>query len=201
MIDFYALSELLLDLDCMTAFRHVRANSAVSALYGLLQACSQENAGEEALTNAYCAAYDAWLAAASEGKGGFAREAVEAVLFEDSAAAQLCARMDADKLPYSLVNAMAHDLDALGRLTAIEPAMFLLLCQRVGMSSKVAARLPVWEPALGCEPFDPRIEGGLLTREGAKLAAAFFRKHVAKRRHAVKIQQQLAERIEIDHRF
>ena len=59
MIDFYALSELLLDLDCMTAFRHVLANSAVSALYGLLQACSQENAGEEALTNAYCAAYDA----------------------------------------------------------------------------------------------------------------------------------------------
>ena len=175
MMDIYALQELLLDLDCMTAFRHVLHTPAIRALYALLRACAQDCAEPEELTEAYCAAYDAWLCAASEGKGGFAREALEAVLFEDSAAASLCARTD--RLPYSLVNAMAHDLDALGRLTAIEPAMFLLLCERAGLEAKVAARLPVWEPALGCEEFDPRADRDMLTREGAKRVAAFFRKH------------------------
>ena len=175
MMDIYALRELLLDLDCMTAFRHVLRTPSIRALHALLRACAQEDANARALTEAYCAAYDAWLNAASEGKGGFAREALEAVLYEESPAAALCARTDT--LPYSLVNAMAHDLDALGRLTAIEPAMFLLLCERAGMSGRVAARLPVWEPSIGREAFDPRIGERLLAREGAKCAAAFFRKH------------------------
>lgn len=177
MMDFFALGELLLDLSCMTAFRHVLENPAIHALLELLRVCAREDAGEEALTEAYCAAYGAWLAAASEGKGGFAREAMEAVLFEDSPAAQLCARTDGDKLPYSLFSAMAHDLDALGRLTAIEPAMFLLLCERAGLSGRVAARLPVWEPALGSDAFDPRMDAKMLSRDGAKAVAAFFRKH------------------------
>ena len=34
-----------------------------------------------------------WLDAAAHGRGGFAREALEAVLFEESPAALLCARM------------------------------------------------------------------------------------------------------------
>lgn len=177
MMDYYALHELLLDLDCMTALRHVLKSPAISALRALLSACAQEDASEDALTEAYCAAYAAWLAAAGEGKGGFAREALEAVLFEDSPAARLCARTDGDKLPYSLVNALAHDLDALGRLTSIEPAMLLLLCERAGMSGRVAARLPVWEIGVGSETFDPRVDVGMLSREGAKRVAAFFRKH------------------------
>lgn len=177
MMDIYALQELLLDLECMTALRHALDVPSVGALYNLLRVCAREDACEEALTQAYCAAYSAWLSAAGEGKGGFKREALEAVLFEDSPAARLCARTDSDKLPYSLVNALAHDLDALGRLTAIEPAMFLLLCERAGMSARVAARLPVWEIALGSESFDPRVRSDMLSREGAKAVAAFFRKH------------------------
>ena len=118
--------------------------------------------------------YDAWLDAAAHGRGGFAREALEAVLFEESPAALLCARMDV--LPYSLTNALANDLDALGRLTAIEPAMFLLLCERAGMSGQTAARLPVWEPTLGSEMGDPRLSKMMLSREGVTMTAAFFRK-------------------------
>ena len=96
------------------------------------------------------------------------------MLFEESPAALLCARMDV--LPYSLTNALANDLDALGRLTAIEPAMFLLLCERAGMSGQTAARLPVWEPTLGSEMGDPRLSKMMLSREGVTMTAAFFRK-------------------------
>ena len=39
----------------------------------------------------HCRVYDAWLDAAAHGRGGFAREALEAVLFEESPAALLCA--------------------------------------------------------------------------------------------------------------
>ena len=146
-MDIGQLRGLLLDLECMTALRHTLKNRAVAALVALCRECARDDASEAALTAAYCRAYDAWLDAAAHGRGGFAREALEAVLFEESPAALLCARMDV--LPYSLTNAMANDLDALGRLTAIEPAMFLLLCERAGMSGQTAARLPVWEPTLG----------------------------------------------------
>ena len=164
-MDIGQLRGLLLDLDCMTALRHTLRNRAMAALVDLCRACAKDNADEAALTAAYCRVYDAWLDAAAHGRGGFAREALEAVLFEESPAALLCARMDV--LPYSLTNALANDLDALGRLTAIEPAMFLLLCERAGMSGQTAARLPVWEPTLGSEMGDPQL---------SKMTAAFFRK-------------------------
>ncbi len=176
-MDIHALRELLLDLDCMTALRHVMKTPGISALAALLRACAQDQADPDALTGAYCAAYDAWLTAASKGRGGFARLALEAALFEESPAALLCARTPAGELPYSVMNALAHDLQALGQLVAIEPAMFLLLCERSGMQGRTAARLPVWEPAMGAEDFDPRIDRGMLSREGARRVAAFWRKH------------------------
>ena len=173
-MDIGQLRGLLLDLDCMTALRHTLRNRAMAALVDLCRACAKDNADEAALTAAYCRVYDAWLDAAAHGRGGFAREALEAVLFEESPAALLCARMDV--LPYSLTNALANDLDALGRLTAIEPAMFLLLCERAGMSGQTAARLPVWEPTLGSEMGDPRLSQTMLSRDGVAMTAAFFRK-------------------------
>ena len=160
-MDIGQLRGLLLDLECMTALRHTLKNRAVAALVALCRECARDDASEAALTAAYCRAYDAWLDAAAHGRGGFAREALEAVLFEESPAALLCARMDV--LPYSLTNAMANDLDALGRLTAIEPAMFLLLCERAGMSGQTAARLPVWEPTLGSAFSDPRLSKAMLS--------------------------------------
>ena len=158
-MDIGQLRGLLLDLDCMTALRHTLRNRAMAALVDLCRACAKDNADEAALTAAYCRVYDAWLDAAAHGRGGFAREALEAVLFEESPAALLCARMD-----------------VLGRLTAIEPAMFLLLCERAGMSGQTAARLPVWEPTLGSEMGDPRLSKMMLSREGVTMTAAFFRK-------------------------
>ena len=148
-MDIGQLRGLLLDLDCMTALRHTLRNRAMAALVDLCRACAKDNADEAALTAAYCRVYDAWLDAAAHGRGGFAREALEAVLFEESPAALLCARMDV--LPYSLTNALANDLDALGRL-------------------------PVWEPTLGSEMGDPRLSKMMLSREGVTMTAAFFRK-------------------------
>ena len=175
-MDNSELWTLLTDVECMTALGHVRDNPAMAALIRLLWACRGEHQDPEMLRNAYIGVYDAWLHAAAKGRGGFAREALEAVLFEESAAASLCARMDAADLPYSLVSSMAHDLETLGQITAIEPAMCLLLCQRAGMTGETAARLPVWEPVLGIEPFDPRIDRDMLSRAGARRVAAFFRK-------------------------
>lgn len=174
-MDIFALKALLLDIDCMTALRHVTENPAVASLIRLCRVCAQEQQDAGELVSAYCAAYDAWLGAAAKGRGGFVRETLEAVLFEESAAASLCARMD--EVPYSLMNALANDLDVLGRLASIEPAMFLLLCERAGMPGQMAARLPVWEPVLGGEAFDSRIDKDMLSRDGARRVAAFFRKH------------------------
>lgn len=176
-MDIGELWTLLTDVECMTALRHVKENPAIAALIRLLSACASENVDQQTLRDAYIEAYDAWLNAAAKGRGGFAREALESVLFEESAAATLCARLDADKLPYSLVSSLAHDLDTLGKLTAIEPAMCLLLCQRAGMTGETAARLPVWEPALGIGQFDPRVDAGMLSRAGASRVMAFFRRH------------------------
>ena len=168
---------LLLDLSCMTAMRHVLDNPAIAALCDLCVTCVDDRSTPESITEAYCRAYTAWLSAASEGRGGFAREALEAVLYEPSPAALLCAR--GGELPYSLMSALAHDLETLGRLTSIEPAMFLLLCERAGMPGSTAVRLPVWEPALGDEAFDCRADAEMLSREGAPRVAAFFRRHGA----------------------
>ncbi len=176
-MDIHELRELEMDLKCMTALRHVWKNPALDALSTLLCACAQENADPEWLTQAYCTVYEAWLASAAKGRGGFVREALEAVLYEDSAAARMCARMDAGELPYSLMNALAHDLETLGRMVSIEPAMLLLLCERAGLSGKMAARLPMWEPAMDDAQFDPRVSRNMLSRKGAREVAAFFRRH------------------------
>ena len=176
-MDIHDLRELILDIECMTVLRHVMEQPALAALYRLVCDCTDENVSEGELTYAYCQVYNAWLSESADGRDGFSRIALTAVLFEESPVAQMCARTDADKLPYSVISALSHDLQALGRLTAIEPAMFLLLCQRAGMSGKVAARLPMWEPKHGCAPLDPRVMSGMLSYNGAKLVAAFFRKH------------------------
>ena len=176
-MDIHELRELMLDIECMTVLRHVMDRPAMSALYRLVCDCAGDGCSEEELTYAYCEVYNAWLTAAAQGKSGFARAALEAVLFEESPVAAMCARVDASALPYSVMNALGHDLEVLGRLTAIDPAMFMLLCERAGLSGKLAARLPMWEPALGTQQFDPRVDADMLTREGARRVAAFFRKH------------------------
>jgi len=176
-MDTQDLRELMLDIECTTVLRHVMEQPAIAALYRLVCDCANDNVSEGELTYAYCEVYNAWLRESAAGRDGFARIALSAVLFEDSPVAGLCARTDADKLPYSVISALSHDLEALGRLTAIEPAMFLLLCQRAGMSGRVAARLPMWEPARNRVDFDPRVSSDMLTYNGARLVAAFFRKH------------------------
>lgn len=176
-MDIHELRELMLDIECMTVLRHVMDKPAMAALYRLVCDCAGDGCAEEELTYAYCEVYNAWLTSAAQGKGGFARAALEAVLFEESPAAAICASMDAGRLPYSVMNALGHDLEVLGRLTAIDPAMFMLLCERAGLSGKLAARLPMWEPALGTPQFDPRVDTDMLSREGARRVAAFFRKH------------------------
>ena len=175
-MDIQKLRELMLDIECMTVLRHVVDDPAITALHRLV--CDCANGAEEGeLTYAYCEVYNAWLRTASQGRGGFVRAALTAALFQESPVADLCARTDSDKLPYSVISALAHDLETLGQLTRIEPAMFLLLCQRAGLSGRVAARLPMWEPPLGFDAFDPRVSEDMLTYNGAKSVAAFFRKH------------------------
>ena len=176
-MDIQKLRELMLDIECMTVLRHVMDNPAMAALHRLVCDCANEGTEEGELTYAYCEVYNAWLRTAAGGKGGFVREALTAALFEDSPVARLCACMDGDRLPYSVISALSHDLEALGQLTSIEPAMFLLLCQRAGLSGRVAARLPMWEPTLGDAQLDPRVDMGMLSYNGAKRVAAFFRKH------------------------
>ena len=174
-MDLNDLRTLLLDLSCMTTMRHVLDNPAIAALADLCVACVDDRTSEEDLTDAYCRCYNAWLSAAAQGRGGFMREALEAVLYSPSPAAFLCAA--GGELPYSLMSAMAHDLDALGRLTSIEPAMFLLLCERAGMPASTAVRLPVWEPALGENALDRRADADMLSQTGAPRVAEFFRRH------------------------
>ncbi len=176
-MDIHELRELMLDIECMTVLRHVIDKPAMGALYRLVCDCAKDHCEAGELTSAYCEVYNTWLGAVSCGSGGFARTALEEVLYGDSAVATMCASVDAGRLPYSVVSALAHDLEVLGRLTAIEPAMFMLLCERAGLPGKLAARLPMWEPALAREMVDPRIDTDMLTREGAKRVAAFWRKH------------------------
>jgi len=176
-MDIHELRELMMDIECMTVLRHVMDKPAMSALYRLVSYCASDGMAEGELTYAYCEVYNAWLNTVSAGTGSFGRMALEAALFEESAVATMCARTDASRLPYSVMNALGHDLEVLGRLTNIDPAMFMLLCERAGMSGKMAARLPMWEPALGTELNDPRIDMQMLTREGARRVAAFFRRH------------------------
>ena len=81
-MDIHELRELMLDIECMTVLRHVMDKPAMSALYRLVCDCAGDGCSEEELTYAYCEVYNAWLTAAAQGKSGFARAALEAVLFE-----------------------------------------------------------------------------------------------------------------------
>ncbi len=166
------LRTLLLDLSCMTALRHVLDNPAISALVNLCCACVDDRSDEEKLTLAYCTAYNAWLEAVSRGRGGFARQALDEILFRETPVARLCSGRE--KIPYSVLSAMGHDLETLGKLTGIEPAMFLLLCERAGMPGQHAVRLPVWEPMLGEETPDPRTHLSMLSRNGTDEVIRFF---------------------------
>ena len=166
---------LLLDLSCMTALRHVLEDPAMAALTELCVACVDDRYTPERITEVYCNAYNAWLTMLSEGRGGFVREALETIYFSESPAARLLA--GGGEAPYSLMSALGHDLDAIGRLVAMEPAMFLLLCERAGMPGGTAARLPLWEPTVGKEQIDPRLSEDWLNRLGARPTIEFFRKH------------------------
>ena len=173
-MDIPGLRTLLLDLNCMTAFRHVMDNPAIASLIALCVSCV-DGSDEEHLTEAYARCYNAWLELASKGRGSFAEEALESVLFTESAAARMCAQTEA--LPYSVMSGMAHDLETLQRLTSIEPAMFLLLCERAGLPGSAAVRLPVWEPVLRERYRDERLSPEMLSREGAGAVARFFKTH------------------------
>ena len=173
-MDIPGLRTLLLDLNCMTAFRHVMDNPAIASLIALCVSCV-DGSDEEHLTEAYARCYNAWLELASKGRGSFAEEALESVLFTESAAARMCAQTEA--LPYSVMSGMAHDLETLQRLTSIEPAMFLLLCERAGLPGSAAVRLPVWEPVLRERYRDERLSPEMLSREGAGEVARFFKTH------------------------
>ena len=70
-MDLNEIRTLLLDLSCMTALRHVLDNPAIGALADLCVACVDDRSTAEDITEAYCRAYNAWLAAAAEGRGGF----------------------------------------------------------------------------------------------------------------------------------
>ena len=78
-MDIHELRELLLDIECMTVLRHVIDKPAMAALYRLVCDCAHDGTSQEELTYAYCEVYNAWLATAAQGKGGFARAALEVV--------------------------------------------------------------------------------------------------------------------------
>lgn len=139
-MDIGQLRGLLLDLECMTALRHTLKNRAVAALVALCRECARDDASRSGADGDLLPRLRRVAGRGGARRGGFAARKRWKRCCLKKAGGALCARMDV--LPYSLTNAMANDLDALGRLTAIEPAMFLLLCERAGMSGQTAARLP-----------------------------------------------------------
>ena len=171
-MDILDIRTLLLDLNCMTTLRFCLETPAVKALVDLCVACVDERTDEEALTETYCGVYNAWLQTIADGRGGFAREVLETILFTESDVASICAQCE--ELPYSLMSGLAHDLETLGHLTSIEPALFLLLSERAGLPGNTAVRLPVWEPELG-EITDGRMDLSMLSRDGVKRVIEFFR--------------------------
>lgn len=164
-------------LSCLTALQFAKNLESVKALCDLLDA----SAGDKVDTSAFCAAYqrtyNAWLACISAGYTGFAQETLCHILFTDSPAAQLCARMDENALPYSLVRALAHDLSALGELTAVEPSAFFLLASRGGADAAVYGQLPAWESKVETAQADPRVEGIALCEDAVQDLCHFYHVH------------------------
>ncbi|MBQ8094476.1 MAG: ATP-binding protein [Clostridia bacterium] len=173
-MDIQDIRTLLLDLNCMTVLRFCMDTPAVSALIDLCVACVDDRIDEEQLTETYCRVYNAWLDTIASGHSGFAHEVLETILYEDSAVARICSKTD--ELPYSMMSGLGHDLEVLGKLTAIEPALFLLFCERAGMPGGTAVRLPVWEPEYRGTCMDTRLHRDMLSRDGAKDVIRFFRR-------------------------
>ena len=164
-------------LQCLTALAHVRRIPAVRALEALLREASRDQVDTAAFAHAYCDAYSAWLSCIACGMSGFAQAALEAVLFEESAIASICARTPYDSLPYSVLRAGAGDLRALGELTDIEPSTFLALAARGGVDQTVFHSLPSWEIETPCPGADARLAGLTLCAESIGAFSAFFRRH------------------------
>ena len=80
-MDIHDLRELILDIECMTVLRHVMEKPALASLYRLVCDCADENVSEGELTYAYCQVYNAWLSESADGRDGFSRIALTAVLF------------------------------------------------------------------------------------------------------------------------
>lgn len=173
-MDIQDIRTILLDLNCMTALRFTMETSTVKTLIDLCLACVDDRIDEEELTEAYCRTYNAWLDTISCGHSGFARDVLETVLYTDSPVARICA--ENREIPYSMLSGLRHDLDVLGKLTRIEPALFLLFCERAGMPGKTAVRLPVWEPEHRGEQEDDRISIDMLTGDGVQEVISFFRR-------------------------
>ncbi len=169
--------KLLAELDGLTALAHAAQHPAVRALRALLKTCAVERASQAEFVQAYSATYRAWLDCLAGGYDGFASAVREAVLFTPSALATLCARLPQQRLPYSLLRAGAHDLAALGALTALEPAAVLDLAMRASIPAEATGALPTWELSAPHAQPDPRLSDIALSAKGMPALAAFFRTH------------------------
>ena len=177
MIDQPTARALCARLQCLTALAHVRRVPAVAALEALLLEASRDKADTGAFAHAYCEAYSAWLSCIAKGLSGFGEAALQAVLFQDSAFASVCALTPAESLPYSVLRAGARDLEALGELTGIEPAAFLTLAAHGCVDQTVFEHLPAWELETPRAEADPRLAGLALRAGRIGDFAAFFRRH------------------------
>ena len=173
-MDIQDIRTILLDLNCMTTLRFTMETPSVKALIDLCVACVDDRMDEERLTEAYCRAYNAWLDTIACGHSGFARDVLETILYTESPVARICA--GSREVPYSMLSGLRHDLDVLGKLTRIEPALFLLFCERAGMPGKTAVRLPVWEPEHRGELEDSRLSLRMLSGDGVQEVVSFFRR-------------------------
>jgi predicted AAA+ superfamily ATPase len=176
-LDPAAARQLQDRLRCLTALQFTRELESVQALCALLNACAGEKVDTKVFCAAYQRAYNAWLGCIGAGYDGFAQEVLAHVLFTDSPAAQLCARMDISALPYSLVRALAHDLGALGELTAVEPSAYFLLASRGGADADVYGQLPAWEARVDVPALDPRLEGAALCEGAVRDLCRFYQVH------------------------
>ena len=164
-------------LACLTALQFTNQLESVQALRGLLDACAGERVDTQTFCAAYQRTYNAWLACVSAGHASFAQEVLCHILFTDSPAARLCARLDANALPYSLVRALAHDLSALGELTGIEPSAFFLLAARGGADAAVYGQLPAWEASVDFHSGDPRLANVALRESAVSDLCVFYHVH------------------------
>lgn len=168
---------LLGRLSCMTVLSFTRELPAISALEGLVRVCASEDVSDDAFAAAYVRVYNAWLTCVSDGHASFAHEALYSVLFTQSPFALVCSTTVWDNLPYSLLRAGAHDLNALGDLVSLEPSAFFLMASRAGISQDIIGQLPAWELNLRCRLHDPRIDALALSSDSFQDICRFFHTH------------------------